>query len=53
MRSPVIVVVEEVGQFESALDGGWIRAAVRPAAEEGLDEALGFSICAGAMRACA
>ena len=48
----MIVVGEEVGQFESALDRGWIRAAVSPAAEERLDEALGFSVCAGAIRAC-
>src|SRR5438876_1899461 len=53
MGSPVIVVGEEVGQSESALNRGWIGSVVGPAAQESLDEAFGFSVGAGAVGLCA
>jgi hypothetical protein len=51
MGSPLIVVGEESGESESALSGGWIGAVVGPAAQEGLDEAFGFPVGAGTVRA--
>jgi hypothetical protein len=53
MGSPVIVVGEEFGESEGSVHGGWIRAVVGPAAEEGLDEAFGFSVGARAVWSCA
>jgi hypothetical protein len=51
MRPPVIVVGEEFGESESALERGGIGALVGPATEECLDEAFGFSVGARAVGA--
>ena len=44
MRSPEIVVVEELGESEGSVYRGWVGSVISPAAQEGLDKAFGFSI---------